>query len=299
MSPTPTVPTNTSNTESSASVPTSNISTRPSTTSTADPPIPPTASSTQATQGSHKSSSPGIDANSSSASNISQSNNNESAPSTEEDYPEQRHAGAVGYGPNYRQGATLSDKISGLKEELKGKVTKNPELVEHGKEKKTGDLKRKELEEDMNNMDPFQTAADDDNKDEEDNNSGKNTSPADRTTTTSNTGQGHTSASSTAEPKTSQPNTSSAFGTGSTSAPPQPAQPVETHSLASNAKRDAQGHDVRNTTGESVDAPAGAVYSGSGMDKPRDIKQIDERNTNDNDHTHTEPGQIARDAVQV
>ncbi|KAJ3712111.1 hypothetical protein DFJ43DRAFT_80220 [Lentinula guzmanii] len=296
MSPTPTVTTNTSNTGSSASVPTSNLSTRPSTTSTADSPIPPTASSTQATQGSHKSSSPGNDANSSSASNISQSNNNESAPSTGEDYPEQRHAGAVGYGPNYRQGATLSDKISGLKEELKGKVTKNPELVEHGKEKKTGDLKRKELEEDMNNMDPFHSAADDDNKDEENDNSGKNTTPADRTSTT-DTAQGHTSTSSAAEPKTAQPNTSSAFGTGSTSAPPQPAHPVETHSLASNAKRDAQGHDLPSaTSGESVDAPAGAIYSGSGMDKPRDIKQIDERNINDK---KPEPGQIARDAVQV
>ncbi|KAJ3994042.1 hypothetical protein F5050DRAFT_581892 [Lentinula boryana] len=299
MSPTPTVPTNTSNTGSSASVPTSNISTRPPTTSTAESPIPPTASSTQATQGSHKSSSPGIDPNGSSASNISQSNNNESASSAEDDYPEQRHAGAVGYGPNYRQGATLSDKISGLKEELKGKVTKNPELVEHGKEKKTGDLKRKELEEDMNNMDPFETAADDDNKDEENDNSAKDTTPAKRTNTTSNTAQAHTSASSTAELENPQPNTSSAFGTVSTSAPPRPAQPVETQSPAPNAKRDAQGHDVRNATGASVDAPAGAIYSGSGMDKPRDIKQIDERNNNDNDHTNPEPGQIARDAVQV
>ncbi|KAJ3805103.1 hypothetical protein F5876DRAFT_2821, partial [Lentinula aff. lateritia] len=66
-----------------------------------------------------------------------------------ESYPEQHHAGAVGYGPNYRQTATFTDKLSGLKEELKGKVTKNPQLVEHGRELKTGELKKKEQEEDV------------------------------------------------------------------------------------------------------------------------------------------------------
>ncbi|KAJ3978500.1 hypothetical protein F5890DRAFT_1479306 [Lentinula detonsa] len=140
-------------------------------------------------------------------------------------------------------------------------------------------------------MDPFQPAVDDDNKDEENDNSAKNTAPAERTTTTSNTPQAHTSASSTAELETPQPNTPSAFGTGLTSAPPRPAHPAETQSPASNAKRAAQGHDT-------VGAPAGANYSGSGMDKPRGIKQIDESNMNDNGHTNPEPGQIARDAVQ-
>ncbi|KAJ4478613.1 hypothetical protein C8J55DRAFT_399473, partial [Lentinula edodes] len=74
-----------------------------------------------------------------------------STPSTNssESYPEQHHAGAVGYGPNYRQGPSLTDKLSGLKEELKGKVTKNPGLVEHGKEMKTGELKRREQEDDV------------------------------------------------------------------------------------------------------------------------------------------------------
>ncbi|KAH7867945.1 uncharacterized protein C8R40DRAFT_1030619, partial [Lentinula edodes] len=64
-------------------------------------------------------------------------------------YPTQHHAGAVGYGPNYRQGPSLTDKLSGLKEELKGKVTKNPGLVEHGKEMKTGEVKRREQQEDV------------------------------------------------------------------------------------------------------------------------------------------------------
>ncbi|KAF8905086.1 hypothetical protein CPB84DRAFT_1960637 [Gymnopilus junonius] len=42
-----------------------------------------------------------------------------------ESYPEQKHAGKVGYGPNYHSGATLEDKIEGLKDELKGKITHN------------------------------------------------------------------------------------------------------------------------------------------------------------------------------
>ncbi|PPQ89336.1 hypothetical protein CVT25_003173 [Psilocybe cyanescens] len=60
-------------------------------------------------------------------------------------YPEQIHAGKVGYGPNYRTGPSLEDKIQGLKEELKGKVTRNSELVEHGRQVKSGEEKRKKL----------------------------------------------------------------------------------------------------------------------------------------------------------
>ncbi|KAG2143152.1 hypothetical protein BD769DRAFT_1421698 [Suillus cothurnatus] len=43
--------------------------------------------------------------------------------------PPQRHAGATGLGPLYGQGA-----------EIKGKITKNPELVQHGRERRTGDF---------------------------------------------------------------------------------------------------------------------------------------------------------------
>ncbi|EPQ52589.1 hypothetical protein GLOTRDRAFT_112017 [Gloeophyllum trabeum ATCC 11539] len=70
----------------------------------------------------------------------------------EGDYPEQRHAGAVGYGPEYHKGATLGDKMSGLTEEVKGKVTRKPDVVEHGREMRTGQLKQKSLEDDE---DPF------------------------------------------------------------------------------------------------------------------------------------------------
>ncbi|KAK1229125.1 hypothetical protein PQX77_007830 [Marasmius sp. AFHP31] len=80
-------------------------------------------------------------------------------PSTDEAYPPQRHAGAVGYGPNYHQGPTFTDKLGGMKEEVKGKVFRKPEVAQHGKDRRTGELKRKEQEEDLNS-DPFGTAED-------------------------------------------------------------------------------------------------------------------------------------------
>jgi hypothetical protein len=46
----------------------------------------------------------------------------------------------------------FSQKISGLKEEMKGKLTKNPELVEHGRERRTGELKHKEMEDDVRKL---------------------------------------------------------------------------------------------------------------------------------------------------
>ncbi|KAJ7841045.1 hypothetical protein B0H14DRAFT_2587071 [Mycena olivaceomarginata] len=70
-------------------------------------------------------------------------------------YPEQKHAGAVGYGPNYNQGAGFVEKITGLKEQVKGKVTHNPELAAKGHERMTGELKHKELEEEDAKADPF------------------------------------------------------------------------------------------------------------------------------------------------
>ncbi|EMD36282.1 hypothetical protein CERSUDRAFT_74298 [Gelatoporia subvermispora B] len=74
-------------------------------------------------------------------------------------YPEQRHAGAVGYGPEYGKGASTGDKFEGYKTELKGKILKKPDLVQHGHEMRTGELKKKALE---GGMDPFGQAKDDD-----------------------------------------------------------------------------------------------------------------------------------------
>lgn len=48
------------------------------------------------------------------------------------------HAGKIGLGPNYNQGSGLSDKIAGKVDEVKGKLTHNPELQKHGYEQRTG-----------------------------------------------------------------------------------------------------------------------------------------------------------------
>ncbi|KAG8868117.1 hypothetical protein FRB98_003771, partial [Tulasnella sp. 332] len=53
------------------------------------------------------------------------------------EYPEQKHAGKVGLGPAYAEthgAVSLSEKFIGLKQELKGKITRNPEAVEKGRE---------------------------------------------------------------------------------------------------------------------------------------------------------------------
>ncbi|KAF8802503.1 hypothetical protein BYT27DRAFT_7172964 [Phlegmacium glaucopus] len=70
--------------------------------------------------------------------------NNKSINATDS-LPEQRHAGKVGYGPTFTTGPTLGDKIMGLKEEIAGKLTRNPEKVKHGHDILTGEEKRKKL----------------------------------------------------------------------------------------------------------------------------------------------------------
>lgn len=82
-----------------------------------------------------------------------------SEPLADSQLPPQRHAGAIGLGPLYGQGAGLGDKLGGLQEEVKGKITKNPELVEHGREQRTGILKKKEQEQD-DEEDPFSNPED-------------------------------------------------------------------------------------------------------------------------------------------
>lgn len=74
-------------------------------------------------------------------------------------FPPQRHAGAVGLGPEYAMGASVSEKLEGLKEEIKGKITKRPNLVEHGRELRTGELKRK-VRAQADTHDPFATPDD-------------------------------------------------------------------------------------------------------------------------------------------
>ncbi|KAG8686267.1 hypothetical protein FRC09_014249 [Ceratobasidium sp. 395] len=65
-----------------------------------------------------------------------------------EDYPPQKHAGAVGYGPHYAEvhgkETGFGAKLTGYKEQIKGKVTHNPELAQQGHDRVTGDLKAKQ-----------------------------------------------------------------------------------------------------------------------------------------------------------
>ncbi|KAM0748907.1 hypothetical protein T439DRAFT_327417 [Meredithblackwellia eburnea MCA 4105] len=69
-------------------------------------------------------------------------------------YPPQLHAGKVGLGPHYHEGPTLADKMQGVKETIKGKITRDPELAEQGKQRITGELQEKERAEDQAE-DPF------------------------------------------------------------------------------------------------------------------------------------------------
>jgi len=61
-----------------------------------------------------------------------------------EEYPPQLHTGKVGYGPNYHQGPTTSDKFTGFKEEIVGGVKRDQELKQHGHDLRTGEIKRRE-----------------------------------------------------------------------------------------------------------------------------------------------------------
>ncbi|KAF5342239.1 hypothetical protein D9611_001928 [Ephemerocybe angulata] len=72
----------------------------------------------------------------------------------QEGYPPQKHTGRVGLGPNYNPNPTFGEKFEGLKEEVKGKIRRNPEEIEHGKEMVSGELKRRERDEDMKSS-PF------------------------------------------------------------------------------------------------------------------------------------------------
>ncbi|KAG6890339.1 hypothetical protein C0992_002322 [Termitomyces sp. T32_za158] len=90
------------------------------------------------------------------------STNNGDSPSESPDpvtgavYPPQRHAGKVGYGPQYHLGPTFGEKVKGYEEELKGHLTHNHELVEHGKMMVSGELKKREREHDMKSNSPFE-----------------------------------------------------------------------------------------------------------------------------------------------
>ncbi|RPD65104.1 hypothetical protein L226DRAFT_556117 [Lentinus tigrinus ALCF2SS1-7] len=85
-------------------------------------------------------------------------------PAENSEYPEQKHAGAVGFGPEYGKGASTGDKFAGMKEEVKGKILHKPDLVEHGRELRSGVVKKKQMEDDDSN--PFQSAQDSQDEDQ-------------------------------------------------------------------------------------------------------------------------------------
>ncbi|KAF5390996.1 hypothetical protein D9757_003981 [Collybiopsis confluens] len=153
--------------------------------------------------------------------NQDQSSQNDTSvpPPQDQDYPEQRHAGAVGYGPQYHSGPSVGEKLTGFKEQLKGKMTKNEDLVEQGRERRAGELKRKQEQEQLENNDPFKE-------------------PGEKTDSTSPT------ASSTADAP--EPRATSAFGSENTSAPPQPELSIQ---------RDSQGREIAEESGSGMAKP--------------------------------------------
>ncbi|KAF9048559.1 hypothetical protein BJ165DRAFT_1526003 [Panaeolus papilionaceus] len=161
-----------------------------------------------------------------------QTNTKANAP-IDENLPPQLHAGKVGYGPNYRAGPTLEEKVAGLKEELLGKVTHNKERVHHGHEIRTGEEKRKKMTgEDEPN--PFSGAEEDHSlqspaaglKDDKSNDQNSTSSTAQDTTKTPASSSsphkatastpGHESASSAARSQSTNVQTSSSMHNGAT-----------------------------------------------------------------------------------
>ncbi|KAG6819883.1 hypothetical protein H0H93_007762 [Arthromyces matolae] len=67
-------------------------------------------------------------------------------------YPPQLHAGKVGYGPHYHVGPTIGERMKGYEEELKGHLTHNHALTEHGRMLVSGELKRQERDHDLERL---------------------------------------------------------------------------------------------------------------------------------------------------
>ncbi|GLB41006.1 hypothetical protein LshimejAT787_0902210 [Lyophyllum shimeji] len=79
----------------------------------------------------------------------------ESAREEPGEYPEERHAGKVGYGPAYQVGPSVLEKAHGLREQVQGKISNDSSTVQRGKDRYSGELKRRKREAEMNDADPF------------------------------------------------------------------------------------------------------------------------------------------------
>lgn len=118
----------------------------------------------------------GVVAKDSASTSVTTSSTTGASSDTDYQYPEQKHAGkgssflffsliktflpasadsiffTVGYGPNYKPphtGPSISDKLGGGLEILKGKILHKPEIVEHGQLRKTGALEDIKKEKDQ------------------------------------------------------------------------------------------------------------------------------------------------------
>ncbi|GAA5829027.1 hypothetical protein JCM3766R1_003909 [Sporobolomyces carnicolor] len=87
-----------------------------------------------------------------------------SGSSAQTEYPPQMHAGKAGLGPHYNDGSGFADQVKAKGEILKGKLTHNPELVEQGHQRQSGQLAAQARQADINNDDdsPFARADDGD-----------------------------------------------------------------------------------------------------------------------------------------
>jgi len=104
-------------------------------------------------------------------------------------YPEQRHAGKVdGVGPEFGAAnrVTVSDRLQGWKDQIKGTVTRKPDVKQRGLERRTGELKEKEKEE-ADKSDPFANAPDDKTDDKPDEAKDSTESERDRDESSNNT----------------------------------------------------------------------------------------------------------------
>ncbi|GAA5852223.1 hypothetical protein JCM9279_006938 [Rhodotorula babjevae] len=63
------------------------------------------------------------------------------------------HAGKLGYGPQAPSGGGLPDRLKAMEEKIKGKLTHNPDLVQQGHERDTGELAEKRRQYDASHDD--------------------------------------------------------------------------------------------------------------------------------------------------
>ncbi|GAA6006537.1 uncharacterized protein JCM10292_003806 [Rhodotorula paludigena] len=85
--------------------------------------------------------------------NVESSADTTSGAAPEEGYPEQTHAGKLGYGPQYPTGSGISDILKAKEEVIKGKLKHDPALVQQGHDRRNGTLAERRREYDAQHAD--------------------------------------------------------------------------------------------------------------------------------------------------